>query len=417
MIKRTLYTLVFCLFTSMVFSQARVVINNNGYVVIDNSAYVVLANPNPNALTTIGTGGNIVSEAETDVVQWEIGTTTGTYTIPWTTNSGVKIPLTINKTTAGTGATAEFVLSTWETATDLNIPIPSAVNNMNYNGVDRSLFVMDRFWHIDALSYAAKPDVTLTINYDPSANEMGGTNTITESNLLAQRFNTGLNHWESYNLYGTNDAGNDRVTNITIPSADFFEDWILVDATNPLPVELISFDATCNDSKVELNWVTASEINNDYFIVEKSYDAVNYFELTTIKGNGNSNKTNYYSSYDMSPSNGVTYYRLKQVDYNSGVNYHNTVSVNCNANEFEVTQWRFNTNSLTFNVSTTIDENLTIFLYDYSGKLVESEFKKIYEGNNLLRLNNLNLASGIYLLSIVGEFNSYSIKLHSKGNN
>ena len=49
-------------------------------------------------------------------------------------------PLSINKTTTGTGATSEFILSTWETATDFNAPIPSAVNNMNFNAVDKSLY-------------------------------------------------------------------------------------------------------------------------------------------------------------------------------------------------------------------------------------------------------------------------------------
>lgn len=282
--KNLFIILFFVVITSSAFSQGRLVLNNGGYVVIDNSAFVVLENSNSNALTTLGTGGNIVSEDETDVIKWEIGITTGTYTIPWTTSSGTKIPLVINKTSTGTGANAEFILSTYETATDMNNPYPSAVNNMNYNTVDHSLFVADRFWHINALSYTAKPNVTLSISYDPAANEIGGTNTIVEANLLAQRFNTNVSHWEAPLLFGTNDAGNDRVINIVVPSSDFYEDWILVDRTNPLPVTLISFEAICTNGKVELTWITEAEINNDYFVVEKSYDAINFFDLATIQG-------------------------------------------------------------------------------------------------------------------------------------
>ena len=85
--KKFLLIISIFIFSSVGFSQGRLVINNNGYVVIDNSAFVVLQNPNPNALTTLGTGGNIISEGEDDVIKWEIGLTTGTYTIPWTTNS------------------------------------------------------------------------------------------------------------------------------------------------------------------------------------------------------------------------------------------------------------------------------------------------------------------------------------------
>ncbi|MCB0401840.1 MAG: T9SS type A sorting domain-containing protein [Flavobacteriales bacterium] len=397
-----------------VFGQARVVINNNGFVVIDNSAFVVLANPNANALSTMGTGGNIVSEAETDVIQWEIGTTTGTYVIPWTTASGTKIPLTIAKTSAGTGATAEFILSTWETATDFNTPIPSAVNNMNYNGVDRSLFTADRFWHIDALSYAAKPNVTLTISYDPAANEIGGSNTITETNLLAQRFNTGLNHWESYNLYGTNDAANDRVTNIAITAADFFEDWILVDQTNPLPVKLLDFSADCQQNEVTISWSTATEINNNYFVVEKSYDAINFFELETVQGAGNSSVQQFYSVKDPNPLNGVTYYRLKQVDFDQATTYFNVVATKCSSGGFEVDQILFTENALSFNVINSAEEYITAYLYDYRGRIVSSETIASVDGQVAVSMDDLNLSSGIYMLSLVGEYHTFSTKLFKR---
>ncbi len=390
------------------------VINNGGFVVIDNSAFVVLQNPNANALTTTGTGGNIVSEDETDVIKWEIGITTGTYTIPWTTSSGTKIPLVINKTSTGTGANAEFILSTYETATDMNAPYPSAVTNMNYNTVDHSLFVADRFWHINALSYTAKPNVTLSISYDPAANEIGGTNTIIEANLLAQRFNTGVSHWEAPLLFGTNDAGNDRVINIIVPAADFYEDWILVDRTNPLPVTLTSFEANCNGTEVELTWTTASEINNDYFVVEKSFDAVTFFDLVTVQGNGNANVTNHYSAYDTNPSNGTTYYRLKQVDFDGATTYHQITSTNCNNNGFEVNQISLNNNKLSFNVSTTLDENLTVYFYDYRGRLIASDVAKVIAGNNVIEINNLELSPSIYMLSIIGEKNTYSTKLLGK---
>ncbi len=408
----SIFILIFV--STFAFAQGRMVINNNGYVVIDNSAFVVLQNPNPNALTVIGSG-NVISENERDVIKWEIGTTIGTYTIPWTTASGVKIPLVINKTTAGTGAAADFVLSTWET-NDNNLSIPSAVNNMNYNAVDRSLFVADRFWHINALSYTAKPAVTLSIAYNSAANEIGGTNTIIEPNLLAQRFNTGLGHWESYLLFGTNNAAADRVDNIVASPADFFENWILVDNTNPLPVKLTAFNANCNNNAVELTWTTESEINNDYFVVEKSYDAVTFFELITVQGNGNSNVTNNYVVYDSNPSSGTTYYRLKQIDFDGAISYHNIISTNCNINGFDVNQLALNNNTLTFNIITTLNENLTVYFYDYRGRLIASKPLTVVEGNNTVKLNNLELSTGIYMLSIIGEYNSYATKLMNKKN-
>ncbi|PCI99861.1 MAG: hypothetical protein COB15_03490 [Flavobacteriales bacterium] len=402
------------------YSQARVVINNNGYIVIDNGAFLVLDNANSNALTTTGTGGNIVSEDEDDVIQWEIGTTTGIYTIPWTTKpviqggNGTKIPLIINKTTAGTGATAEFILSTYETATDMNAPYPSAVTNMNYSGVDKSLFVIDRFWHIDALSYTPKPDITLTIAYDPTANEMVGTNTITEANLQAQRFNTGLGHWEAYNLFGTGVPGSDFVNSIVVTSSDFYEDWILVDNTNPLPVELVSFNASCKSNAVNIDWSTQTEINNDYFVVEKSYDAVNFFELTIVQGAGNSSVINYYSAIDSDPASGVSYYRLKQVDFNGDVEYHQLVSTSCGSEGFVVDQLILKNNALGFNITTALDEDLTIYFYDYRGRVIANKVEHIQSGNNFISLSNLELSTGIYMLSIVGKHSNYATKLMNR---
>jgi len=397
---------------TLVFSQARMVLNNDAFLVIDGGANLVLANANTNALTVIGTGGNIISEDETDVIKWEIGTTTGTYVIPWTTYSGVKIPLSINKTTTGTGVTVEFILSTWETADD-NQPWAFGVTNMNLpSAADGSLFAMDRYWHMDASSFTVKPDVTLTINYDPS--EIGGSNTIAESNLLAQRFNTGTGNWESFNLFGTNDAGNDRITGIVVPSADFYTDWILVDNTNALPVELISFEVDCKDGRSIIDWTTQTEINNDYFVVEKSYDAVTFFELTIIQGAGNSNIANFYSVIDPNPSSGTTYYRLKQVDFDGATSYHNIKSSSCNESGFDVNQIVLNDNTLSFNIANSLDEKIVIYFYDYRGRLISNKIEMVTDGNNAIKLTNLNLSTGIYLLSIAGEYNTYSTKLMSK---
>lgn len=391
--------------------QNRIVLNNDAFMVIDNAAFVVIENDNPNAITTMGTGGNIISESETDVIQWEIGATTGIYTIPFTTNSGTKIPLIINKTTSGTGATSEFILSTWECSTDFNLPRPTAVSNMNYNSVDKSLFVADRFWHINALSYAIKPDVTLTMNYDPAANELGGLNTIIESNLLAQRFNTNLNHWESTNLFGVNNAANDRVTNINVPSAEFFENWILVDNSNPLPVTLTQFEVSCDETAQHIIWRTASEVNNDYFALEKSYDGINFFELTRIPGAGNANYSVNYSFNDVDTYSGVIYYCLKQVDYDGATTLYDMKAVQCDPTDFDISNIHLTNNQLAFNVISSYEDNLSIFLYDYTGRLILQEPLIIHEGVYQFEQNNLQLSPGMYLLTIVGKETSESHKL------
>lgn len=408
---RFFFLIVFIFFSVLAFSQARMVINDNAYLVIDNAAYLVIDNSATNALAVAGTGGNIKSEAETDRIKWNIAATTGTYTIPWTTNTGVKIPLSINKTTAGVGA-GNFLLSTWETA-DMNTPWPSAVLNMWSSVIpatDGSLEVIDRFWHINALSYGTKPSVTLSFGYNDAANEMIGTNTITEANLQAQRFNTGSSNWEPTKLFGTVNVAANTVSGAAIALADFFENWVLVDNVSPLPVTLTNFSAECSSKEIKVMWTTQTEINNDYFVLEKSYDGFVFFEVVQINGNGNSNVSNSYQT-SIEAENKIVYFRLKQVDFDGTTSYHNIIASNCSNNTFEVTQMVLTSNQLSFHIQTDMDDNFKIYLYDYRGRLIIDQSQIFSKGLNTIKINNLDLSSGIYMLSVVGQNNVYSTKL------
>ena len=425
--KNLFLIILLTLFTSAIFSQGRVVLNNDGYIVIDNGAFLVVDNGAANAIAVTGSGGKIISEAEDDVVKWNVGTATGVHMIPWATSvatGAVKIPLTVNVTAAGSGA-GNLLLSTHETATATNTPWASGITNMcsSVTNTDGSLFVADRFWLINANGYGTKPGVTMIMGYNSAANEIGAPNTITETNLEAQRFNAGFaasgpcyvgaGSWETL-LFGTNNAGSDNVNNIVVTPANFHKDWILVDKTAPLPVELLTFDATCTVEGVDINWSTATEINNDYFQIEKSYNAVDFFELITVNGAGNSQIQNSYSFMDIEITGSLVYYRLKQVDFNGSVKYYNIVSSNCDSDNFEVTNFVMETNQLNFKVNSSKEENIKIYLYDYRGRLITSKNKQLSKGNNNLELDALTLSTGIYMLSIIGETNNFSTKLMKK---
>lgn len=107
----------------------------------------------------------------------------------------------------------------------------------------------------------------------------------------------------------------------------FSELWLHGSSVNsPLPIELLSFTATTKSNYIELNWVTASEINNDYFDVERSLDGINFTSISTINGAGNSIKNLSYSTIDYAPLRGWSYYRLKQTDYDGKTSYSNIVT-------------------------------------------------------------------------------------------
>ncbi len=90
-----------------------------------------------------------------------------------------------------------------------------------------------------------------------------------------------------------------------------------------LPIELIEFEATLKEEEqvVELRWQTASEINNDFFTVEKSANGSEWEVLTTIEGAGNSSGLRRYATVDDEPFYGPNYYRLKQTDFDGGFSY------------------------------------------------------------------------------------------------
>jgi hypothetical protein len=83
---------------------------------------------------------------------------------------------------------------------------------------------------------------------------------------------------------------------------------------SPLPVELVMFDAEPVDDRVDLHWITATELNNDHFTVERSVDMASWQAVATVSGAGTSQGANSYSVSDMYPLPNTSYYRLRQTD-------------------------------------------------------------------------------------------------------
>ena len=100
-----------------------------------------------------------------------------------------------------------------------------------------------------------------------------------------------------------------------------------------LPVELMSFEATLNVDVVDITWTTASEIDNDYFLVQRSQDGFNWETIEQVDGANNSSIAIDYSAQDREPLMGLSYYRLKQVDNNGAFEY-SDIRVVSNGNFF-----------------------------------------------------------------------------------
>ncbi|MBI2268813.1 MAG: T9SS type A sorting domain-containing protein [Bacteroidetes bacterium] len=162
----------------------------------------------------------------------------------------------------------------------------------------------------------------------------------------------------------------------------------------PLPIGLLSFEAKCNNRKVNLMWATASEINNDYFTIERTIDGVNFEIIGIIDGTGNSSQTMSYTFAHNEPLNGTSYYRLKQTDFNGQYNYFNLVAVSCNRiTEFTI----YPTPGTGTFIIEGAEQNSNVIITDVLGQII---FKtKIIGEKTGLDLSNQQ--TGIYFIQLI----------------
>jgi hypothetical protein len=169
-----------------------------------------------------------------------------------------------------------------------------------------------------------------------------------------------------------------------------------------LPVTLSNFDATLNDGVVNLIWTTQSEIDNDYFTVERAKDAVEYENVVEVLGAGNSIVRIDYSATDEEPLYGTSYYRLKQVDYDGTFSYSDIVAIENNYTNLSNFNVYYDGQNIQIRYELDNVVNYSVMIYDISGKLVYSGILNGYIGNNSEVIPfNKSLMNGIYSINII----------------
>jgi|694.fasta_scaffold01065_37 hypothetical protein len=104
-----------------------------------------------------------------------------------------------------------------------------------------------------------------------------------------------------------------------------------------LSIQLVSFKAKCENKTIKLDWSTASETNNNYFLIERSIDAITWQVAAKVEGALNSLRNTYYTYNDLNNSAALLYYRLKQTDVDGQFNYSPIIDVkNCAEDDTEI---------------------------------------------------------------------------------
>ncbi len=166
-------------------------------------------------------------------------------------------------------------------------------------------------------------------------------------------------------------------------------------ATNPLPIELLYFTGDCNTNNTVLKWSTATEINNDFFTLERSIDGIYFEPIAIVDGAGNSTNYKNYSYVDDNITSEKNYYRLKQTDFNGQYNHSNSLAVNCNGNGEPTFSLFPNPTSTDFTFDCSSAE-VDIMVYDFTGKLID-QYKNV---NSIFHFGK-EYAKGIYFVNAV----------------
>jgi hypothetical protein len=173
--------------------------------------------------------------------------------------------------------------------------------------------------------------------------------------------------------------------------------WRYADASilkNPsaLPVELVSFNAKAVEKQVDLNWETATEVNSDYFELQRSDDGKQWAQIGHVYSVGDSKSANSYSFIDFSPRIGVNYYRLKMVDQDKTFAYSSIKSVHV---EGKTTSLFPNPVLNTLNIDSEISDS-EITIHDVSGN--EVFYQKNEKGIKAVDVSQLT--PGNYLVKL-----------------
>lgn len=177
----------------------------------------------------------------------------------------------------------------------------------------------------------------------------------------------------------------------------------------PLPVTLVSFTAAKQEKNVLLKWTTATEIDNDYFIIERSSNGNNWETISQMPTQGNGSNLQYYQDKDLTPLQGVNFYRLKQVDIDGKFVYSKTVMVDMQLNKENNLVLMPNpvvSDALTLNLSDIeASGNCKILLYDMTGKITKTYNWPLVKGTNNMTISGMQtLAKGVYQVIVEDQY-------------
>lgn len=183
-----------------------------------------------------------------------------------------------------------------------------------------------------------------------------------------------------------------------------------------LPVELLHFSAECSSDNVELSWATASETNNELFILEQSDNSTDWEQISTLPGAGNSHHEIVYTEYDES-GDGIRYYRLTQIDTDGSRETFDIVSADCSSRKMDMNVYIYPnpfSSELNIMLENWPEGDIIFRLTDMNGKPVD-KWESSYGSLAIhKRIESSHIKPGIYVLEIISEDATKQLKIEKR---
>ena len=294
--------------------------------------------------------------------------------------------------------------------TPANIPL---YNGLPLTTQDNQLiqnYSADGYWNVDPTGGSYTSSIT-SAPYTMTlwANNLSGMVTPSITRIIkAPGSNNAQNHhvqWQGAGVHTPIAGGTSPVAfAITSTSMQGFS-WFNIGTSNnqALPVELLSFSGTCANEQVDLTWQTASEHNSLSFELEKSRDGEVWSVINTQAAAGNSTQLLTYTYSDKMALEGNNYYRLSQYDIDGASKVYDVINVNCSGSSKGYFSTYPNPTTGAFQVVINNKELVgtsVLNIMDTKGTSILHRAVDVKAGINLFSVQDLQLAPGIYYISI-----------------
>ncbi len=173
-----------------------------------------------------------------------------------------------------------------------------------------------------------------------------------------------------------------------------------ISETTPLPIVLVEFSATPVNDQVKLEWMTSSELNNDFFTVQRSVNGNDWKDIAIADGAGNSYTSLNYTVWDDDPLTGKSFYRLRQTDFNGTPTYSNIIFVEITGDESIHIYPNPSAGNLFAELPALVKDQLTVYAINDLGQKINLKFSV---ESNLLILDISTLKTGVYALYVSSD--------------